>query len=142
MADSFSKKENTKKKAKKMQDKVLRREDRKSNNNKGKTLDDMIVYVDVNGNFTSVPPHLQNREEDLARAKKAAKNLSHNEETVFTGIVSYFSEKGFGFITEDTSGESVFFHRDQLNSVIVKHDKVNYKKEITAKGYRAVEITK
>ena len=64
MACSFSKKENNKKKSKKLQDKQLRREDRKDNNNKGKSLDDMIVYVDVNGHFTSVPPHLQNRDED------------------------------------------------------------------------------
>lgn len=71
MAESFTKKEYTKKKIKKLKDKQLRREDRKDNNNKGKTLDDMIVYVDVNGHFTEVPPHLQNRDADLAKAKKA-----------------------------------------------------------------------
>src|SRR5690554_7057970 len=101
MADSFSKKENNKKKSKKKQDKTARREDRKINNNKGKTLDDMIVYVDVNGNFTSVPPHLQNREEDLAKAKKSMNEAMVNEDTVFTGVVTYLSEKGYGFITEE-----------------------------------------
>jgi CspA family cold shock protein len=59
MADSFFKKENNKKKQKKQQDKISRREERKTNNNKGKELDDMIVYVDINGNFTSLPPHAQ-----------------------------------------------------------------------------------
>ena len=142
MADSFSKKENSKKKAKKMQEKSLRREDRKTNNNKGKTLDDMIVYVDVNGNFTSVPPHLQNKEEDLARAKKAAQSLMDSGDTIFTGIVTYFSDKGYGFITESESGENVFFHHGALTSVIVKHDKVNYKKENSPRGFRAIEIKK
>lgn len=47
MGDSFFKKENQKKKNKKKQDKVLKREDRKINNNKGKSLDEMIIYVDV-----------------------------------------------------------------------------------------------
>lgn len=144
MADSFSKKENSKKKTKKLQDKTARREDRKNNNNKGKSLDDMIVYVDVNGKFTSVPPHLQNRDEDLAKAKKIAKsNLENeNESTVFTGIVTYFSDKGYGFITEDTTGDNVFFHHGELNSTVEKHDKVSYKKESSPKGYRAIDIKK
>lgn len=140
MADSFSKKENNKKKTKKQQDKLQRREDRKTNNNKGKSLDDMIVYVDVNGNFTSVPPNLQNREEDLARAKKASNNANVNEDTVFNGTVTYFSEKGYGFITEEGTGENVFFHQAQLSQPIKKHDKVSYKKEATLKGDRAIEI--
>lgn len=145
MADSFSKKENNKKKSKKQQDKTARREDRKTNNNKGKGLDDMIVYVDVNGNFTSTPPHLQNRDEDLAKKRKITQdnlNSEVNPNTVFTGIVTYFSEKGYGFITEDKTNENVFFHHGQLNQVINKHDKVSYKKESTPKGYRAIDINK
>ena len=54
MADSYSKKENIKKKEKKREEKRLQREERKTNNNKGKSLEDMIVYVDVLGNFTDV----------------------------------------------------------------------------------------
>ncbi|SRR5690554_124016 len=145
MADSFSKKENKKKKLKKLQDKTARREDRKANNNKGKDFEDMIVYVDVNGNFTSTPPHLQNREEDLVKKRKEIEeNLRSevNPDMVFTGIVTYFSEKGYGFITEDKTNANVFFHHGQLNQPINKHDKVSYKKEFTPKGYRAVDINK
>src|SRR5690606_5368365 len=127
---------------KKKQDKTARREDRKINNNKGKTLDDMIVYVDVNGNFTSVPPHLQNREEDLAKAKKSMNEAMVNEDTVFTGVVTYLSEKGYGFITEDKTGENVFFHQGQLNQPVNKHDKISYRKESTLKGNRAIDIKK
>jgi cold shock CspA family protein len=140
MADSFSKKENSKKKVKKQQDKVLRREDRKVNNNKGKSLDDMIVYVDINGNFTSTPTHLQNREIDLAKAKKSANNTTIDEDTVFTGIVTFLSEKGYGFITEDKTKENVFFHHGQLNQNVDKNDKVSYNKESTLKGNRATNI--
>ncbi len=56
MPDSFTKKENIKKKIKKKKDKELKREDRKTNNNKGKSLEDMFVYVDKNGQLTSTPP--------------------------------------------------------------------------------------
>lgn len=142
MADSFGKKENVKKKAKKQQEKAARRENRKSNNNKGKDLDDMIVYVDINGNFTSTPPHLQNREEDLAKAQKSARNTIGDDESIFTGTVTYCSEKGYGFITEDKTGENVFFHHGQLNQAVNKNDKVGYKKESTPKGYRAIDIKK
>ncbi|MBA5791549.1 cold shock domain-containing protein [Flavobacterium sp. xlx-214] len=141
MADSFTKKENNKKKTKRLQDKQLRRDDRKDNNNKGKTLDDMIVYVDVNGHFTEVPPHMQNRDADLARAIKA-QQTSADPDADFTGIVNYMSEKGFGFITEDETGENVFFHVGQTTQTVEKHNKVTYKKELTPKGYQAVEVKK
>lgn len=141
MAESFTKKEYTKKKIKKLKDKQLRREDRKDNNNKGKTLDDMIVYVDVNGHFTEVPPHLQNRDADLAKAKRAQESAV-DPNADFTGIVTYLSEKGYGFITEDNTGENVFFHVGQTTQTVEKHNKVSYKKEMTPKGYRAIDIKK
>lgn len=142
MADSFSKKENNKKKQKKQQDKISRREERKTHNNKGKDLDDMIIYVDINGNFTSLPPHLQNREEDLTKAKQAKKAQAEMMLTDFSGVVSYMSEKGYGFITEDNGSENIFFHYGQLNEPVKKHDLVTYKKEQTPKGYQATEIKK
>lgn len=142
MADSFSKKENSKKKAKKKQEKTLRREDRKTNNNKGKDLEDMIVYVDVNGNFTSVPPHLQVKSDDLAHKRSSSTPSGVDPQTVYTGVVSYVSEKGYGFITEDKTQENVFFHQGQVSQIINKHDKVSYKKEVSPKGYRAIDIKK
>lgn len=142
MADSFSKKENNKKKTKKLQDKTARREERKINNNKGKSLDDMIIYVDVNGNFTSTPPHLQNKEEDLAKAKKAKEDSEINPEKILTGTITYVSDKGYGFITEDDTQENVFFHHGELTQPINKHDKVSYRKEASPKGFRAVNVTK
>lgn len=141
MSDSIAKKENTKKKKKKIQDKQLRREVRKDSNNKGKNLNDMIVYVDINGHFTSVPPNLQNRDADWARAKKT-KELTTNEKEIFSRIINYLSDKGFGFITEDETGENVFFHIDQANYPIEKHIKVSYKKEMTTKGCQATDIKK
>lgn len=142
MADSFSKKENKKKKAKKLIDKVSRREDRKTNNNKGKSLEDMIIYVDVNGNFTSVPPNLQDKNEGVVHKRIPQGSASADRDATFTGTVTYFSEKGYGFITEDGTGENVFFHHGQLNQSVDKHDKVSYKKESTPKGARAIDIKK
>ncbi len=55
MADSFSKKENFKKKIQKQKEKALRREERKTNNNKGKDMEDVFMYVDEFGRLTSTP---------------------------------------------------------------------------------------
>lgn len=132
MADSFSKKEQNKKRAKKKLDKQSKREDRKVNNNKGKTLEEMFVYVDANGNLTDVPPHLQEN--------KVVVKIDPNE--VFTGRVSFFSEKGYGFIVEEHSSEDIFFHSDQVLEPVTKNDKVNFVKQNTSKGIRAIKIKK
>ena len=50
-----------KKKLAKQKEKAQKREFKKENNNKGKSFEEMIIYVDINGNFTDVPPHLQVR---------------------------------------------------------------------------------
>ena len=59
MPDSFTKKENIKKRDKKKKDKNKKKEERKLDNNKGKGFESMIIYVDKFGNFTSTPPELQ-----------------------------------------------------------------------------------
>lgn len=132
MADSFSKKEQNKKRAKKKLDKQAKREDRKVNNNKGKSLEEMFVYVDANGNLTEVPPHLQENKVEIKVDPKE----------VFNGRVSYFSEKGYGFIVEETSKDDIFFHFDQLEQPVEKNDKVSFVKQITSKGLRAIKIKK
>ncbi len=54
---TFSKKKKTRrKKLKKRQDKAQKKEERKSTSNKGKSFEDMIAYIDENGNITSTPP--------------------------------------------------------------------------------------
>lgn len=142
MGDSFFKKENQKKKVKKRQDKVLKREDRKVNNNKGKTLEEMIIYVDVNGNFTETPPHLQKNESDYPNFDSPNRKSENNETQDYTGFVKFLSDKGYGFITDDKTHENIFFHSTQLTETVDKNDKVKYRKEDSLKGFRAVSIKK
>ena len=54
--ETFSKKEREKKKSIKLREKKEKAEDRKANSDKGKSLDDMMAYIDENGNITSTPP--------------------------------------------------------------------------------------
>ena len=49
MSESFAKKEKEKQKAKSKQDKAQKMKDRKANASKGKSLEDMMAYIDENG---------------------------------------------------------------------------------------------
>ena len=54
-SETFNKRENEKKKAQKRKEKEQRKEERKASN-QGKSFEDMLAYVDENGNLTSTPP--------------------------------------------------------------------------------------
>jgi cold shock protein len=138
MGDSFSKKENFKKKVQKQKEKTQRREERKSNNNKGKDLNDMLVYVDEYGRLTSTPPE-HRTEVNLQEIQLGAAPIIE-EDIRKIGIVTFFSEKGYGFITENDTKENVFFHNNDCSEPIKKGNKVSFEKEKSPKGFSAVRI--
>lgn len=141
MSESFSKKEQAKKKAKNRQDKAEKMQERKAQNNKGKSLEDMMAYLDEDGNITSTPPKgTPRREINLEDIQLGAAPLIE-EDPIKTGVVSFFNDaKGYGFIVEDKSGESVFLHGNQLSQSIKEKDKVTFEKERTPKGYSAINV--
>jgi len=54
--ETFGKKQKEKQRLKNRQDKQQKKEERKANLKKGKTLNEMLAYVDENGNLSSTPP--------------------------------------------------------------------------------------
>ena len=136
MADSFSKKENFKKKQQKQKEKALRREERKTNNDKGKAAE--FMYVDAYGRLTSTPPE-ERLEVDIENIQLGAAPIEA-EEPVKKGIVTFLSEKGYGFITEDNNKENVFFHSNNCEHPVKKGNKVSFEKEKSPKGYSAINI--
>ena len=54
--ETFGKKEKEKKKIEKRKLKEEKKEERKANSSSGKGLDDMLAYVDENGNLVDAPP--------------------------------------------------------------------------------------
>ena len=138
MADSFLKKEKLKKKAQKLKEKAQRREDRKTNNDKGKDLSEMFVYVDEFGQLTSTPP--EGREEVKLEDIQLGAAPIVEEDKRKKGLVNFVSEKGFGFITEDNTGENIFYHNNNLKEPLKKGNKVSFEKEKTEKGFSAINI--
>lgn len=144
MADTYSKKAIQQKKAKKKQDKLERRAERKTSNDKGKSLEEMIVYLDEYGNITDVPPELQQKRK---KANNLDKQPGADEPDItgkkYTGMISlFFTEKGYGFISEDGTRETVFVHANKLSEPVNERDRVAYEKEKTPKGYAAINVKK
>ena len=143
MAESFSKKENFKKKIQKRKEKEMRREERKESNDKGKKLDDMIMYVDANGQLTSTPPEKRKNDDDddmdLSHIQLGAAPIEP-EELVKSGIITFLSEKGYGFITENKSKENIFFHTNNCTEMVKKGNKVAFEIEKSPKGLSAIDI--
>jgi CspA family cold shock protein len=58
-----------------------------------------------------------------------------------TGTVKFFNEaKGFGFITDEASGDDIFVHVTGLVDKIREGDKVTFNLENGKKGMNAVEV--
>lgn len=143
MGDSFFKKENAKKKAKKKQDKTLRREERKTNNNKGQSLESMFAYVDENGTITSTPPDKKNKKEiSLENILLGAKPIVVVEPTINKGVITFFSEKGYGFVTDDETKGNIFFHNNDVLQPVKLRDKVTFDKKKTPRGDNAINLKK
>jgi cold shock CspA family protein len=140
---TWNKKENEKKRQKKREDKELKKVKRKANA-VGGDFDNMIAYVDENGNLSSTPPDPSKRKKIIAdnieigvpkRESIEQKDINRK------GIVTFFNDsKGFGFIRDLDSQESIFIHANGLIDHIKENDKVTFQVVQGQKGLNAVEV--
>lgn len=140
--ETFNKKEVQKKKEKKRQDKEKKKLAKKESEKKG-GLDDMIAYVDEYGQFTSTPPEHKKEEikaEDIEIGIPKKSELDE-EETFKKGTVSFFNDsKGYGFIKDADTGQSVFVHINNTLEEIKEGNLVTFEVEKGAKGPTAVQV--
>jgi len=144
--ETFGKKEKEKKRAKQRQDKAEKMEERKANAKKGKSLDEMMAYIDEDGNISSTPPDPRKKKvfnpEDMQIGVPKQQDLTE-EELIRKGVVTFFNEdKGFGFINDLQTQERVFVHINQLTERIKESDKVTFEVEMGPKGPSAVNVKK
>ncbi len=142
--ETFNKKENEKKKIQKRKEKEQRKEERRANAREGSTLEDMLAYVDENGNITSTPPDPTKKrvikEEDIVIGSRNIEGMEPVN-AVRKGRVTFFnSAKGYGFIKDIQTQESIFVHANALTVTIKENDKVTFETEMGFKGLSAIKV--
>lgn len=138
--ESFGKKEREKKKQKKKLEKEKKKEHREK-----QSLDDMIAYVDEHGNITSTPPDPTKKKEEVKlediEISVSRKEDMDPEDLIRKGVVSYFNEnKGYGFIRDLDTQESIFVHLNGMVDQVRERDTVTFETEKGPKGLNAIQV--
>ena len=140
---TWNKKEREKKKQEKREEKEKKKEARKEQP-VASGLDNMLAYVDEYGNITSTPPDPEKKEKIIAENIEVGvpkKESIKDSDIERTGIVKFFNEsKGYGFITDSETNESVFVHINGLLEPIKENNRVTYKVEQGKKGLNAINV--
>lgn len=137
--ETFSKKEREKKRQKKKEAKAKKMEERKANpSDKG----DNLTYVDVYGNFHETPPEpgkkVKAKDIEIGVPKKEE---GEEEDPVHKGVVTFFNDsKGYGFIKDKETQQSVFVHINSCLEEIVENNLVTFEIEQGPKGASAVKV--
>jgi cold shock CspA family protein len=133
-----------KKKRQKQKEKEERKALRKANSNKGKSLEDMMVYVDHNGQLSDTPPDPKFKVEIKAEdIQLGPRSLAKEEHVPKTGRISiYNDERKFGFIKDSQSQEKIFFHISDTEGDVKEGDVVSYETVRGPKGLSATNVIK
>lgn len=141
---TFGKKENEKKRLKKRQEKAEKKEERQANSQKGQSLDEMLAYVDENGNISSTPPDPKKKKDiplEEIRIGALRQEDMEPEDPIRKGTVTFFNEsKGYGFIKDAVTQQSIFVHANNLLNPIKENNKVAFEVEMGPKGPTAVRV--
>ena len=144
MAETWNKKEREKKRQQGKKEKAAKKAERKENSADGNNLDSMMAYLDEYGNITDQPMDpkrkiVNNVEDMVIGATKHEPEAARDP--IRKGTVTFFNgAKGFGFIQDADSQESVFVHINSLTEAIGENDKVIFEVEMGHKGLNAINV--
>ena len=104
----------------------------------------MLAYIDENGNLSSMPP--DPRKKIIIKAENIEIGVPKQgpvnpEDLIRKGTITFFNEsKGYGFIKDQVTQESVFVHVNSLTEEVKEHNKVTFEIEMGPKGANAVNV--
>jgi len=141
--ETSNKREKEKQRQKEKREKREKMEERRASQAKGKSLDEMLAYVDEDGNISSTPPDPQKKKvfnvEDIEIGVSRSKEA---DDPIKEGKIDFFDgSRGFGFIIQN-DGDKIFFHINQTTYPVKEGDVVNYSIERGPKGWNAVGVAK
>lgn len=141
MAETWNKKEREKKKQKIKKEKAEKKQERKEN---GESTGNMMAYLDENGNLSDTPP--DPRKKIIINAEDIEIGIpkydpANDGEISRTGIITFFNhDKGFGFIKDQQTQESVFVHVNALTEEVKENNKVSFEIEMGPRGSNAINV--
>lgn len=139
--ETFNKKDKQQKRQKAKQEKLQKRAERKLNAKKGKTLEEMMAYIDEHGNISDKPPDPGKKK--MFKAEDVQISVPKGNERNFTrqGTIQFFDDaKGFGFIVDDKTSERIFVHGSNLPGPVKASDKVEFVTESGNRGPVAINV--
>jgi cold shock CspA family protein len=144
MSETWNKKEREKKKQQNKKEKAERKQERQEKAKDGNNLESMMAYLDENGNLSSKPPDPRKKivinAEDIEIGVPKHEPVNP-EDLIRKGIVTFFNDgKGYGFIKDLETQESIFVHINSLTEPIKENNKVIFEVEMGPKGANAVNV--
>lgn len=138
--ETFGKKEREKKRQKKKELKARKKEERKANaGDKG----DNITYMDEFGQFHDTPPEPAKKvkAQNIELGVPQREPDSFEEDAIRKGVVTHFNhEKGYGFIRDKKTNQSVFVHVNNTTEEIREDNIVTFETEMGPKGPSALNV--
>ncbi len=142
--ETFNKKEVRNKKLKKKKDKEMKKLSRKEQEKSG-ALDDMIMYLDEDGNFSETPPDPTKKKKIIKAADMMVSTPKQEDidmtDVVRKGVVAFFNDsKGYGFIRDTETKESIFVHINNTDDELKENNMVTFEVEMGPKGPNAINV--
>jgi len=140
--ETFRKKEVQSRKDKKRKEKEKKKQARKDAPKSDENS--MIAYVDEFGRITSTPPDPSKKikvNPDTIEIKIARRSDEEPKTNERKGILTFFNDsKGFGYIKDSDSGESVFVHISEFTEEIGLNAKVSFTIGMGNRGPQARQV--
>jgi cold shock CspA family protein len=142
MADSWNKREREKKKQQSKKEKEERKRERKDQAKSGPGS--MIAYIDEFGNIVSTPPDPSTRTEIKAEEIEVSvpkQKPMEEEDPIREGTLTFFNQsRGFGFIRDHITQESIFVHINDMKKLLSENTKVRFEVRMDVKGAHAINV--
>ncbi len=139
--NAFNKQQREKKKLQKKKAKQQKKEERRANS-PGGDLDNMMAYLDENGNIIDTPPDQQPTKPNRTPGKEIEEKAPDLDSERRGKVVYFSSDKGTGTILQDHSNERFKVFDDGLKVRVQEGDTVRFNLKEEEDQHIAINVRK